>query len=57
MFICRIYKICNTVDDKEYVGSTKQKLAQRLSEHKSRARGNKKNMDINNHMKKLGIKK
>lgn len=33
-----VYIMRNTVDDRVYIGSTKQKLNRRLTEHKSRAR-------------------
>ncbi len=57
MFTARVYKLCNSIDDEVYIGSTKQKLGQRFSEHKSRAKKGKKNMLIYNHMRELGIEK
>lgn len=56
-YTCKIYKLCNSIDGEIYIGSTKQKLGQRFSEHKSRAKKGKKNMLIYNHMRKLGIDK
>ncbi len=57
MYLCKVYKLCNSNDDEIYIGSTKQKLGQRFSEHKSRAKKGKKNMLIYDHMRKLGIDK
>lgn len=56
MYTCRIYKICNSVDDDVYVGSTKQKLGQRFSEHKSKARKGSK-YKIHEHIRNLGADK
>lgn len=57
MYTCRVYKICNSVDNKEYVGSTKTSLVKRFNNHKSETRKNEKGMPLHDHMKSLGISK
>lgn len=50
------YKIYNSEDDKEYVGSTKNKLLARMSKHKFDANRDS-NKKIHIHMRGLGIDK
>ena len=57
MFTCRVYKICNLEDKKEYVGSTKQKLNRRMTSHEVETRKNRNNMPLHDHMRELGIRK
>ena len=52
----RIYKIVNIVDDLVYVGSTTQTLAQRMGQHRDKARGEKIEL-LYVHMRALGIAK
>ena len=53
----KIYLIRNTVNDLLYVGSTCQTVAQRMSEHRSRAKNTDKNGAIYTAMRELGVDK
>lgn len=55
LYICRIYKIINTEDDKIYIGSTKSSLSQRMSEHRRHCK-RKKKLNLHIHMNSIGIK-
>lgn len=51
-----IYKITNSVDDKVYIGSTKQTLKKRFTGHKGEARGGNLKK-VSAHMRNVGIDK
>ena len=53
----KIYLIRNTVNDLLYVGSTCQTVAQRMTEHRSRAKNTVKNGPIYTAMRELGVDK
>ena len=54
----KIYKIYNTINDDFYVGSTTQKLCERMREHRSNSRSNKlENMLIYKAFGELGVEK
>ena len=50
----RVYKVTNTIDDLIYVGSTTQTLAQRMTEHRNKAK-NGKLKRLYDHMRNVGI--
>lgn len=52
-YLCYVYKIVNHVDDKIYIGSTKQKLSRRMCSHRSDCK--RKNNQIQKHMRGIGI--
>ena len=54
MYPIRVYKIVNEIDDKLYVGSTKQKLKERYSYHKSSC-NNGSTCKVHQHMRGVGI--
>lgn len=56
MYNCRIYKLCNTEDDKIYIGSTKQGLGERMAGHRGDARRGK-NRRICQYIRELGVEK
>lgn len=43
---CRIYKLCNTENDKIYVGSTKNSLGVRMSGHRTQSRNGTRPINI-----------
>ena len=56
MSISRVYKIVNDVDDLVYIGSTKQILCKRMTNHRDRAKqGNE--SKLYNHMKENGFQR
>lgn len=56
MYNCYFYKIYNSEDNKEYVGSTKQSLSNRMSDHRRKTKkGSLRKLHI--HMKGLGSEK
>lgn len=54
MYICFFYKIVNSKDNKKYVGSTKQSLSNRMSDHRRRAKNGSKRF-IHKHMRDNGV--
>jgi hypothetical protein len=53
-YIAKVYKLTNSVDDKWYLGSTKDRLAKRIGGHRSAVRAGK-TSNIYNHMRTTGI--
>jgi len=51
----KIYKIVNTVDDKIYIGSSIQKLHNRMNNHRTKASNLKKKSIFYEHMRLLGV--
>jgi hypothetical protein len=51
----KIYKIINTVDDKLYIGSSIQKLHNRMNNHRTNASNSKKQSILYEHMRRLGV--
>lgn len=54
MYTVKVYKLTNTVDDCFYVGSTKQRLSQRLHQHKKHCRQGR-TARVYEHMRDVGI--
>lgn len=55
MYNCRIYKIINSIDDKIYIGSTKNTLSRRMAQHRSKSKCTENNMKLFQHMREYGI--
>lgn len=55
MYTCTIYKICNTEDDKIYIGSTKRSLSKRMSSHRSESINGACKIHI--YMREIGFRK
>jgi hypothetical protein len=53
-YIAKVYKLTNSVDDKWYLGSTKDRLAKRIGGHRSKARAGR-TSNIYNHMRETGV--
>lgn len=49
-----IYKIINIINNKVYIGQTKQSIEQRFCQHKSHARNNRNNHKLGNAIRKYG---
>ena len=56
MYLCYFYKVCNSENNKEYVGSTKQPISHRMTDHRKKViKGS--DRKLHNHMRDLGIDK
>ena len=51
----KIYKVVNTIDDKIYIGSTTQRLCDRMGNHRIKARDDSKTSIFYTHMRNIGI--
>ena len=56
-FIAKIYKMTNSVDDKFYIGSTRESLNQRFALHKSECKRMNNNSQLYQHMRNIGTDK
>ena len=56
-YLCYVYKIINSEDDKIYIGSTRQTLTKRMWTHKKRYAYNKCKYTVYEHMRKWGFDK
>lgn len=58
-YVCCIYKIINTLNNKVYIGSTRRSLSRRLSNHKYCARNNlqSRQSKFYKYMREIGIDK
>jgi hypothetical protein len=52
--IAKVYKLTNSVDDKWYLGSTKNRLAKRIGDHRRQVRDGKTSV-VYNHMRETGV--
>ena len=55
MSISRVYKIVNDVDDLVYIGSTKQILCKRMTNHRDEAKQGRGQRRLYRHMRELGF--
>lgn len=56
MYNCIVYKLCNAINSKIYVGSTKNQIGKRFSKHKWDAKKGSK-IRVHVHMREIGIDK
>jgi hypothetical protein len=53
-YIAKVYKLTNSVDNKWYLGSTKNRLAKRIGDHRGNVRDGRMS-NIYNHMRETGV--